>query len=59
MLTRFKNHCSNPITWGAYYKVCAGSFVASTVLALLVYGKTIYDYRKAAKGYDDFQGEEL
>lgn len=32
MLERFKNHCNNPITWGAYYKLCGIGIVASAAV---------------------------
>lgn len=34
MLTKFKNHCGRPITWGAYYKMCGVCYIAAIIIVL-------------------------
>lgn len=43
MLKRFRDHCKNPITWGAYYKLCGISFVASIIIGAVTFVKIWYD----------------
>ena len=43
MLKRFKDHCKNPVTWGAYYKLCGISFVASIIIGAVTFIKIWYD----------------
>lgn len=37
MLQKFKNHCKNPVTWGAYYKL-VGFSVLAWLATGVVYG---------------------
>lgn len=45
MLNRFKNHCKNPVTWGAYYKLCGICFTASTVITVAMVIKYMHDIK--------------
>lgn len=61
MLTRFKKHCSNPITWGAYYKLCGISLLASVAMGVALSAKTMYDlkqYRKQFCSDEEIEEEE-
>lgn len=64
MLKRFKNHCKNPVTWGAYYRLCSIAFVASTIFSVATFLKIYYDQKSLDKslrefgGYDQYNEEE-
>lgn len=62
MFTKFKNHCKKPITWGAYYKLCGISFLASLVMGGACIVKYVMDM-KSLEHFDypteeDFSEEE-
>lgn len=48
MLNKFKNHCKNPITWGAYYKLCG----ISMILSILMGGAMIVKERLEIKKFN-------
>lgn len=45
MLQKFKNHCKNPITWGAYYKLTGVSILASVVIGAAYVVKYMIDMK--------------
>ena len=52
MLTKFKNFCSKPITWGDYFKLCGGAFA----ITCAVYGASyVYLKYQEHKAYKDAQ----
>ena len=64
MLTKFKNHCKNPITWGAYYKGCGvATIITSIVVAIPFIVNAIDDlkyklmWKKIEREYDDEEDE--
>lgn len=60
MLERFKKHCGNPITWGAYYKLCGVALVASFALGIGMAMKINHDINQPceSKLYEDLEDEE-
>lgn len=58
MLERFKNHCNNPITWGAYYKLCGISLAiwAAIIAAWVI--KWTMDMRSLYKFENQTDSEE-
>lgn len=60
MMNKFKNHCKNPITWGAYYKLCGISLLASVAIsAAMLLGNKIYEHYQLNKfDFDDVFEEE-
>lgn len=54
MLERFKNHCNNPITWGAYYK----GIVASVAVTAAWVIKWTMDMRSLYKFENQTDSEE-
>lgn len=53
MLEKFKKHCGNPITWGAYYKLCGVVWVASFALGIGMVMKTKHDIDQLYKFESD------
>ena len=58
MLERFKNHCNNPITWGAYYKLCGISFAISAAVTAAWVIKWTMDMRSLYKFENQTDSEE-
>lgn len=56
MLKRFKNHCNNPITWGAYYKFCGIKFVISTIVSVATFLKIYFDQKSLNESLAEFGG---
>lgn len=53
MLERFKKHCGNPITWGAYYKLCGVVWVASLAFGIGVAMKMKHDFNQLNESESD------
>lgn len=58
MLQKFKNHLSNPITWGGYYKLCGIALLGSMAVSMGIYLKAKHDMKKLEKEYYDFEEDE-
>ena len=64
MLTRFKNHCGRPVTWGAYYKLCGISFIAAIISVAIPFIVNAIDdlkyklmWKKIEREYDNEEDE--
>lgn len=57
MLSKFKQHCAKPITYGAYYKMCAVAFAASAIVGCVMTIATMSEFKSYYKTEDN-DGEE-
>lgn len=59
MLNKFKNHCKNPITWGAYYKLCGVCLLASFGIGIATVIQMKYEDNKFNKRLYEIDSDDV